>query len=123
MAANPPSQIPLVQRPPTRIVASGTITVAANGGVQAFVGSNARQDRIAIIVTNLDAVLSLKVQTLNGLNCATIFAQLPWGLETSADIQIQNPNGSDISIEVCELYPDIGNAHGVPQRLAARSEE
>lgn len=118
MTSNPPLNIPLVLRPPTRIVASGTITIAA-GSYADFIGSNARQDRIQIIITVLDPVLNLKVQTLNGVNFGTVFALLPWTVETSADIRIYNNNGSDVQLEVGELYPDTGNAHGVPSRLAS----
>ena len=123
----PPSEIPLVQRPPTRLVASGTFTLLANSSTRQdtnaaayFAGGNNRQERIQIIITNLDAALYIKWQTGNGLNAGSIFAQLPWTIETSADILLYNPNGSNVQVEVCELYPDTGNLHGIPGPLAAR---
>jgi hypothetical protein len=116
--ANPPSNLPIVQRPPTRIVASDTLTIAAGTSKQ-FIGSNGRQDRVQFIVTNLDSLNSVKLQALNGRNFGTVFPLGNLTVETSADLQIYNPNGSDIQVEVCELYPDIGNLNGVPQSLAA----
>jgi uncharacterized membrane protein YgcG len=118
MATNPPSIVPLVQRPPTRIVASGTLSLAAGASVT-IPGGNARQDRIQVIVTNLDTILNLTLQTVNGQDWATVFAALPWTVETTADFVIYNPNGSAVSYQVGELYPDTGNAHGIPRTLAA----
>jgi len=118
MGANPPSNIPLVIRPPTRLAPTPPFTLTANGGFVDFVGSNGRQDRIQIVVTNMDPALYIYWGTLSGAICGAIFAQLPWTLETSADIRLINPQGSDITVIVSELYPDIGNMHGVPQRLA-----
>jgi hypothetical protein len=109
---------PMVQRPPTRIIASGTITITA-GKSAAFGGSNSRQDRFQFVVTNLDAALSVKLQTLSGANFATVFPQRSVTIQSSADFIVANPNGSDVQVEVCELYPDIANLSQNQPRLAA----
>jgi len=99
-----------IQRIPTRFVGSGTVTLLA-GASQQFVGSNARQDRIQFVVTNLDATQILKLQTLNSTTLATIFPQRCFTLETDADFQVYNPNGNSVQFEVAELYPDDANHH------------
>lgn len=108
MDPNFDTSIPYFQRPPTRLVASGTITVAA-GTATTFSGTNARQTRYQIIITNLDPLSSLKVQTLAGVNFCTVFPLCNITIETGADLKLQNPTGGDISAEVTELYPDTGN--------------
>lgn len=113
---NPPSDIPIVQRPPTRLVASDTISIGAGKAIP-FYGSNNRQDRIEIIVTNLDLQTLIKIQKLNGVNAMTVFPQTAEGLETNDDVQVYNGGANAVNVEVCEIYPDDGNRHGLP-RLA-----
>jgi uncharacterized membrane protein YgcG len=116
--------IPIVNRPPTRLVASGTITINA-GASATFPGLSARQDRLQIVITNLDVASSVKVQTMAGTNFATIFPQRNITIETNADIQINNPSGAPVQVEVCELYIDLGNqiygSGGVPAKAVGGS--
>ncbi|SRR6266404_690445 len=112
MATNFPSTIPIVQRPLTRIVPSGDISLAA-GQSQQFSGGNARQNRIQFVITVMDALLYVDLQSFAGKNWGAAFAQRPLTLETSDDIQVTNNNGSTVIIRVAELYPDTGNRPAV----------
>ena len=115
--SNPPGPIPLVQRQPTRLLPSGLITLGAVGSATATItipGSDKKQDRLQIVITNMDPALYLLWGTPNGQVAGAIFAQLPWTLEVSFDVMISNPNGSPVNLYVGEIYPDTGNQHGVP---------
>lgn len=114
MAWNPAQQFQISQRIPTRIVPSGTITLTA-GSSQTFAGSNARQDRVQIVVTNLDGSQNLKVRSANNISALTVFPQTSITIETSADVVIYNPGSNSMDFEVLELYPDTGFVHAVPK--------
>ena len=118
MAYNTPSEVPIVQRPPTRIVPGGIVTVPAGKSLQ-FPGSANKQARIQFFATCMDAGLPLYLQTFNGGNFLPLFPQRPLTIETDDDIQIFNPNATDVQAMVGELYPGTGNMYGVPRRLAA----
>src|SRR5436190_12618210 len=94
-ASNPPQNLPIVQRIPTRLVPSGTLTINAGAKVQ-FPGSNARQDRVQVVITNLDGSQLVKIQTLAGVNWATVFGQTFMTFETSVDFQIYNPGANSV---------------------------
>lgn len=119
--SNPPSPVPPVQRPPTRIVPT-VVTLAASGSAGSSVnvpGSNARQDRLQFVITVMDPTLAVDLQTLNGVNFGAAFAQRPLTIETSDDFVVSNPNNATVAIRIAELYPDTGNAHGLPRSIAA----
>jgi hypothetical protein len=103
------TQVQPVQSISSRLVATGTVTLLA-GATDTYIGKNNRQDRLQFIVTNLDASAMLKLQTTAKVNLATLFPQRSFIIETRADLKIYNPNGSSVQYEVCELYPDTGNA-------------
>src|SRR5215471_7875427 len=109
---NPSLGLPLVLRPPTRIVPSGTLTLTAGTSAQ-YSGSNQRQDRIEFIITNLDSSNNLKLQK-NGQYYMTIFASSNISLETNDDITVVNASSGSVQYEVCELYPDTGNFNQAP---------
>lgn len=108
-------------RPPTQLIASGDISLAASGSAGSTYtvsGSNARRDRIQFIITVMDAALYVDLQTLAGKNFGAAFAQRPLTIETPDDILISNPNAQAVVIRIAELYPDTGNLHGVPVAAA-----
>ena len=111
--SNPTPDITLVSRAPTRVKPHGKVTIAA-GDVYDISGSDSRQERVAIVITVLDAVEYLEIQTPNGVTWSAAFAQLPWAMETPADIRLFNNNGSAVQVTIGEFYPDIGNQHGIP---------
>jgi len=113
--------VPIVQSQPTRIVPSGSVTVTAGTSVK-YIGQNSRQDRVAAIITNVDASLSLKVQTVAGVNFATVFPQRSFLLSSCDDFLVQNPNGADVIVQVCELYPDTGKMGRTLQSVAAAGQ-
>jgi len=98
------------------MVPSGTITLGA-GASQTFPGTNSRQNRVQIVITNLENVggQNLKIQSANAVNGATVFPQTAETFETSADIVIFNPGSNSMDFEVMEFYPDAGFANAVPQ--------
>jgi hypothetical protein len=95
------------------MVASGTITLTTGTG-QTFPGTNARQARVQLIVTNLSGGDILKVQSANGTNGASVQPSTSLTFETSADVIIFNASANSIDFEVLELYPDPGFANLVP---------
>lgn len=111
--SNPPQPVPIVQRIPTRIVPSGTITLNA-GASQTFPGSNNRQDRVQFVITNLDGSQLLKLTTTNGGIWGSVLASTKETYETSADIVVLNPGSNSVQFEVGEFYPDTGNYNAVP---------
>src|ERR1041384_2474082 len=113
--SNPPLWFPIVQQLPTRLVASGTISIGTLAS-ELFAGSNNRQDRGAIVISNLDLAIELKLQTANGQNWGTVQPKTTVTFATSADIRIYNPDSTNsCDIEVGEFYPDTGNQNAVPQ--------
>lgn len=106
-------QVPLIQRVPTKIVASGTLTLNGANPTQ-FFGSNTRRDRIQFVVTNLSNAVLIQVQTVNGVPWMTVFPQRVITIESGDDFQLCDPTGAGgVQFQVGELYPDTGNLHGV----------
>ncbi|HEV2210084.1 MAG TPA: hypothetical protein VG167_14990 [Verrucomicrobiae bacterium] len=119
--------VPMVTGIPTRVKASGIIVITANNvsGTFVFYGSDHKQTRVALTVTNMDAANAIYLATLAGAVWAVIYPQRAFTLVCSDDFQILNPNGVNVNACVAEQYPDTGNLHtnwpvfGVPARSAA----
>ena len=104
---------------PTRLKASGTLSLAA-GESHGYAGADAGKTRRQIIVTNLSSTLDLKLQTANGVNGLTVFPRTALTVETGADVIVYNPDGSTaVSYEVLEVFADPGTTTGLVQRTAA----
>jgi hypothetical protein len=98
---------------PTRISpASGAYTLATTTSVD-FGGVNAKQSRVLFILTNTHATNAIQLRTgSNNRVVATIAASTSFALATTAAIQVYNPNGTDATCNVLELYPDIEGSLG-----------
>lgn len=113
--SNPPLPFQIVQQVDTRMVPSGTISIAAGKSVLVY-GSNGRQNRVFVVITNLDLQILLKVQSTGGLNGLTVFPQTNIILSSSFDFVLFNPDPTNaINVEVGEFYPDTGNLNTIPQ--------
>ena len=77
----------------------------AAGAEQTFIGALAGQRRKAIVVTNLDLAIDLKIRaTAGGDNGATVFFRSAWAAETSATVIIHNPGAVAVTVEVLEIF-------------------
>lgn len=102
-----PEQIQLY---PSRLVASGTQTLAADS-VMIFEGRLNGQSRRQFIVTNLHAALPLKLCVPDSFQTpfATVQALTSFTVETSADICVLNPAAAaTVDFEVGEVFYDEG---------------
>ena len=90
-------------RIPTRIVP--TVGTLLAGATKQFLGRNNRQDRVQFNLTNMDPTQVLWLQTSNGVNCVPVYPQRTFAIETTADLQLYNPNANPVQYAVCELYP------------------
>lgn len=104
---------------PTRLVGSGTLTINAGQTIQ-FLALNSRQLRVQFAVCNLDAAITLKLQTIFGSIFGSVRPGRTITYQTSADMQVFNPGAAPVLFEVCELYPDISGTSdsGLPPSKA-----
>lgn len=106
---------------PTRIVASGIVAQAAGTGT-VYSGTNGRQGRYAILVSNLDAANKLYLRTGSGVELGVIWPSVTEIFPISEDVEVWNPNGVQVSFIVGQLFLDQGNS-GTPGRAAAFAPE
>lgn len=93
---------------PTRIRATGTLTLAAETGVE-YSGTNQKANRRQFVVTNLSDTYTLKLKNRDGIICATVFPRTNFALETTENIVVYNPDAAaTVDYEVCEVFLDPG---------------
>jgi len=92
---------------PSRCIGSGTQTLLT-GTTAIYAGTNSRQPRRQIIVTNVSIAGDLKIQDAKGVNLTTVFPRVALTIETSDDLIISNTSGGSIVYEVCEIFFDEG---------------
>lgn len=104
---------------PCRMVAHGTESLAA-GASASYSGVDNRNKRLALIISNLDAALVLRLCKANGEIFSTIWPLVTHSFPISEDIKILNPNGAPVSYQVGELFFDPGTE--TPQQFAPGSK-
>lgn len=87
----------------TRIVASGTLTLAA--GAQTLYRSKSGFTRRQFVISNLSRLYVLKVKTTDGLEFCTVQPTFSLTLEMSDDFIVKNPDATEsVDYEVGEIY-------------------
>ena len=100
---------------PSRIKASDTYSLGATTKYDCP-GQIGRMTRRQLIVTNLSATLDIKIRTANSINLMTVFPRTALTVVSTDDLNVYNPNGSAINVEICEVMHDEGFLGGGPER-------
>ena len=92
---------------PSRSKASDTYSLGATTKYDCP-GQIGRMTRRQLIVTNLSATLDIKIRTANSINLMTVFPRTALTVVSTDDLNVYNPNGSAINVEICEVMHDEG---------------
>jgi hypothetical protein len=95
----------LYKDPVTRATGSGVLSLAGTTSA-AYAGTNSGDQRKQFVVANLDPSLVLHVRTSGGVVMGFVPGYTSWTVDTSADLQVYNPNAGSVNYCVGQVWYD-----------------
>jgi hypothetical protein len=83
---------------------SGGDRVLVNGTRDSYPGTNARDGRALLLVTNKDAAKTIQILTTAGIELDTIWPQATKCIPISDDVYISNTSGTDVHYVCSEAF-------------------